>query len=186
MKPRLAFVVPGEPFPWERAGAHGYLDADGRPKVRSYTPGRSAEFETRVAHFTRAALVKTPEWRELALSDARFRVHIHFVTGQPRGDLDNFKKAVLDGMKKANAYRPELPRIAKGRLVQPKKVFESGVYRDDVRVTEGLVSIHRTKEKEPRTEILVEPATVLLEVPLWMQVAIENGWKPEMMQESVT
>jgi hypothetical protein len=71
--------------------------------------------------------------------------------------------------------------------VQPRKVFVSGVYKDDVRVSEGLISIQRTKEREPRTEVMVELATVDLQVPLWMQLAIENGWAPQaMMQGSVT
>jgi Holliday junction resolvase RusA-like endonuclease len=176
-------VVPGEPQPWERAGLAPFIK-DGKARVHVYTPKRTDEYETRVAHFARLALRQTPAWIDVALAPgARFRIHLHFVTTNERADLDNCKKAVLDGIKRASTYRLELPRLVRGKLTKPRKIFLYGVYSDDVKVDEALVSICRNPSgAEPRTEVTLEPATDKLEVPLWMQLAMEAGWAPHGMQ----
>lgn len=186
MKPELQIIVPGEPFPCERTRATAFMK-DGKPKARVYTPERTTEYEERVAAFTRKALQRFPEWAKLAHTDAFFRVHIHWVTTQ-KGDKDNFEKAVLDGMKKANHYQQPPGKVVGHRFVTPRKVFVWGLIRDDSRVLQGLQSIDRTGvDTESRTEIVVETCNPRLEVPLWMQIAIERGWAPKaMMQGSVT
>jgi Holliday junction resolvase RusA-like endonuclease len=184
----LEFVVPGEPVPAARprvvprySGKKGgprrlITDGAGRPILSAYTEKETEEYEQRVAAFARAALQAHPEWLMVAMSDARFLVHLYFFRSpKNRGDKDNYEKAALDGIKKVNQYREEPPKKPGGRST---KIFLSGVFRDDARVTQGIVALNTITRGEPRTEICVEPAIEQLAEPLWMRVAIERGWRP--------
>lgn len=82
----VTVVVPGRPVP------------KGRPRLgtRVFTPDRTREFEERVAWYCRAARVR--------LRDRVVEVTIELHTRTPlRGDIDNYAKAVLDGLQKGEA-----------------------------------------------------------------------------------
>jgi Holliday junction resolvase RusA-like endonuclease len=182
MKQRIAFVVPGPPVPCARPRATALMRngkpilKNGRPVIHTFVPDSTTEYENRVALFTRQALKLAPEWQAVAASDARLRVHLHFVrTEARRSDLDNFMKGALDGLKKANEYRPDPTRLVRDK---PAQIWVRGVYRDDYLITQVLASMHVDPKDEPRTEIVVETANVVLEEPLWMRVARERGWAP--------
>lgn len=182
MKPRLEIIVPGAPVPCARPrgvplmrGGRAVL-ANGRPIIHTFVPDSTTEYENHVALFTRSALQRNPSWQTIAMSDSRLRVALHFVrTEARRSDIDNFAKGALDGMKKANDYRPDPTRTVRGK---PAQIFIRGVYQDDYLITQLLVSMHIDPKATPRTEITVETANVMLEEPLWMRCAREAGWLP--------
>lgn len=183
MRPRLDFAIPGPPVPCQRVratvlrrGKFGppVTRADGSPVVHMYTPAETETYERHVAAVTTQVLTDHPTWAELALSNTFFRVHLHFVITAQRGDPDNYQKSVLDGIKKANRYRPE---FAPG-LKKPRQVFIWGVYRDDSRVRQTLVSVNVDPRGQARCEVLVEPTCGVLVEPLWMAIAREQGWGP--------
>lgn len=180
-KPRLVIVVPGPPVPCARPrsvplmrNGKPVIGQGGRPIIHTFVPDTTTEYENRVAIFARRALAANREWQAVALSDAPLRCHLHFVRSVRRGDLDNFQKAALDGLKKANDYREDPTDLVRGK---PRKIFVAGVFEDDSRITQLLASMHTDPKDEPRTEIVVETANVVLEEPLWMRVAKERGWK---------
>jgi len=183
VKPRLAFVVPGHPVPCARPRAVPVMGRggvavlqDGRPLLRAYIPPETSDYERHVTDFARVALAAHPQWSPVALSPSvRFRVSIHFVRTGGQGDLDNFAKSVLDGIKKVNAYRLDPNRMVRGK---PAKIFVSGIFRDDRLIMQLLLSQHVHPKAEPRAEILVETAPAELTEPLWMRVALDAGWRP--------
>lgn len=190
MKPRLEFIVPGPPVPCARPrviplmrNGKPVLGMGGRPIVHTFMPDTTVEYEERVGLFTRRMLVANPAWQDVALSNVMLRVHLHFVRQHRRGDLDNFQKAALDGMKKANEYRLDENDLVSGR---PRKIFVRGIYPDDDRISQAIASMHTDPKAEPRTEILIEPANVVLDEPLWMRVARENGWAPAAIERTGT
>lgn len=181
MKPSLSFVVPGDPIPCARPRAFALMRKgaailkNGRPIIREYTEDRTEEYEGRVALFCRQALARYPEWQNSALAGHLLRVHLHFVRRAARGDLDNFQKAALDGIKKANDYRLDPTKLVRGK---PAKILVRGAFRDDSRISQCLASMHTDPKAEPRTEVTLETANVLLAEPLWQHVARIHGWGP--------
>lgn len=188
MKHRLSLIVPGEPVPCGRPryaplmrNGKPILGAGNRPIVHVYMPDTTTEYEKRVALFARKALAAEPSWQAIALNpDVALRAHLHFVRTRRSGDLDNRVKSVLDGLKKANDYREDPRDLVRGK---PRKIFTAGVFDDDARITQILASMHTDPKDEPRTEIVIETANVVLEEPLWMRVARERGWGPANIEE---
>jgi Holliday junction resolvase RusA-like endonuclease len=187
MKPRVEFVVPGIPVPAARprvvplyGKGKKLVLANGRPILRAYTEEATEEYEQRCAFSARAALQRYPSWIELALSEAVFRLHLHFIRPAARGDLDNFVKAAMDGLKKGNVYRADPKDLVRGK---PRQVFIRGLFRDDARIVQLAASMHTDPKAEPRTEVLLETATMVLEEPLWMRCARERGWRPAASDE---
>lgn len=173
MKPRVSFIVPGPPQAWQRTGVCGFTRKDGSIGARLFTQQKTGEYEQRVAFASRAAFSRRPDWVELALSGAVFRLHLHFIRSAVRGDLDNFAKAALDGMKKGNHYKPHPTEKLRGK---PRLIFTAGLFRDDAQITQLLLSMHTDPKAEPRTEVLLETASMTLEEPLWMRCAHEAGF----------
>jgi Holliday junction resolvase RusA-like endonuclease len=138
-------------------------------------PDETTEYESRVAIFARRALAANPDWQKVASNpDVALRAHVHFIRAKRRSDIDNFLKAALDGLKKANDYREDPKDLVRGK---PRKIWVAGVFDDDARITQVLASMHTDPKDEPRTEIVVETANVVLQEPLWMRCAREAGWK---------
>jgi hypothetical protein len=191
MKPRLEWIVPGEPVPCARPRATAImargkpvLGPGGRPITRVFMPTKTTDYEGHVALFTRAALKADPAWQAVALSaTVLYRVSIHFIRTGGMADLDNLGKSVLDGIKKANEYRLDPTRLVRGK---PAKVFVSGVFLDDRLITQLLLSEHLHPRSEPRAEVLVETASATLEEPLWQRIAMERGWSPPARRETGT
>lgn len=181
MKQRIQIIVPGPPVPCARPrvvplmrNGQPVLGQGGRPIVHTFMPDTTTEYENRIALFARRVVVSNPDWQRVATNpDVALRVHVHFVRQHRRGDLDNFQKSALDGLKKANAYRGHPTELVRGK---PRKVFVSGIFDDDARITQVLASVHTDPKDEPRTEIVVETANVVLQEPLWARVARERGW----------
>jgi Holliday junction resolvase RusA-like endonuclease len=162
MKPRLEFIVPGDPRPCGRPRAvpimrngRPVLTKDGRPLLNAYMPPETKEYEERVARFAEVAVGNTPDWRVVREARLPLRVHLHFVRRARRGDHDNFQKGAIDGMGQAGV-----------------------VFENDSVIVQALVSVHTDPDAEPRTEILVETANAVLDEPLWMRCAREAGWNP--------
>jgi len=173
VKPSLAFIVPGEPVPCARPrmGKGGHF----------YVPSETTEFEETVAFHALRSLNAQPTWAELALNPrVRFWVLIDFFvrvasTGEELFDLDNAVKSVLDGVNKANEYELNLRKIVRGK---PQKIFKRGIWKDDRRVRACIGTVHTELRGGYRTEVVIEPAQVHLDKPVWMAIALEQGWAP--------
>ena len=87
---RLSFVVYGPPVPKARART---VRSNG--KVRSFTPGKTADYESLVSMRALEARCKTKQWPHLNKA-MRFGLSVRVHRSIERGDLDNFIKAVLD------------------------------------------------------------------------------------------
>jgi Holliday junction resolvase RusA-like endonuclease len=155
VKPRIAFTVHGTPVPCARARVQPLRLRDGRVIMQAHTPPTTVEFEERVAMYARTALGRCPEWSHVVAQRLPIRAHLHVVRQAWRGDWDNFAKGVCDGLQKAE-----------------------GIFDNDNRITQALVSLHTDKRDEPRTEITIETANAVLTEPLWMACAREAGWVP--------
>ena len=151
---RLAFVVPGPPVASERVKKVPIRKRDGKLGLRAWTPPKSAEYMDRVEAFARAALQRHPGWRAVAEQAEAFLVQLHFVRPKWLGDWDNMAKTPCDAMQKA------------------------GVFGNDNRVIQALVSVHTDPKAVHRTEIVVQPA-IKLAGPLWQSIAIAEGWRPK-------
>lgn len=168
MKPRLEFIVPGDPVPCARArvvavrgpGGKPLMTSSGEPIVRAFTPDTTTEYEQRVALFASAALAKMPEWKAAFAQRLPIRVHLHVVRRQWRGDWDNFAKGLCDGLAKSGS-----------------------IFDNDNRITQALISMHTDPRAEPRAEVTIETASATLDEPLWMRCAREAGWRPPLPAE---
>lgn len=177
---KLYIRIDGDPVPAARPRASARI-VGGRALVHVYTPKETEAFEQRVAMCARRALQAKPAWRAISLDEkVKFRTHIHFVCAKENFDGDNAEKAVLDGLTKAGHFRVDAPT---GKRKKPKRIFLGGVYRDDRRVRGGLWSVEVDPALAPYTEVLVEVATIL-DKPLWMAVALEQGWAPPAPKEA--
>lgn len=120
-----AFVVHGPPVPKARARTVTRRSQAGATLTRSFTPDKTVAYERLIGGIGRAALSKLPRWR----TDGRYAVQIAVYRAARRGDVDNFAKAVLDGL--------------------------NGVcWRDDSAVTRLAVELYEDKER-PRIEVEV-------------------------------
>lgn len=174
MKPRIEFVVPGHAVASQRVNKVPIIKPGGKLGIRGFTPPESREFMERVALHARAAFQRHPNWAELSAGvGAIFRVHLHFVRNRQQGDADNMAKGVLDGIKKANRYRPDPTK--RDRFGRPRQIFVDGIFRDDARVTQLLISITTDPRAEERTEVVIETASMVLHEPLWLRCALEAG-----------
>lgn len=89
----LAFVIPGPPVPLARARVvNGH----------AFTPQRSADYKRHVASCARAAITAN-HWHY----GESYAVTVRVYRQARRGDLDNFVKAVLDGMTMANVWQDD-------------------------------------------------------------------------------
>lgn len=79
----VEFPVPGRPVPWQRRESAG--------GGRSWTPQRTREYEERVGLLGRAAGL-TPRSGPVAVE-----IDVYVSDGRV-GDVDNYAKAVLDGL----------------------------------------------------------------------------------------
>jgi len=132
------------------------LAKNGRPIITAYTPPETDAYEAHVAKFAGYAANQCPEWGPSVLAPkAPVRIQMHFVRRFWRADWDNLAKGVADAM--ANTER---------------------FFFNDNRITEAMISVRTDKHDRPRVEVCVEPATVDLKIPLWAQVALEQGWSP--------
>ena len=77
------FTIPGRPVPKARARV---------TRGGAFTPGRTAAYERLVGWEARAAGVTAPY-----LGRVGIEVHFHLKGGR-QGDLDNYLKAILDGL----------------------------------------------------------------------------------------
>jgi Holliday junction resolvase RusA-like endonuclease len=150
MKPKLEFIIPGQVIPCGRPRA---TIINGH--VHTYMPRETIEYERRVALIARAIAQNCESWKSVYAEKLPIRVHMHFVRRAWRFDWDNAAKSVCDG------------------LAASERVFSN-----DNRITQALVSLHTDPRAEPRTEVLIEPASIVLDEPLWMRVAREHGWAP--------
>ena len=83
----MRIEIPGPPRAWARAGSHG---------TQRFTPARVAEYEERIAWAARAARVR--------MHGAPVACRIELWSPRPlRGDIDNYAKAVLDGLQRGGA-----------------------------------------------------------------------------------
>ena len=157
MKPRLHFIVPGPVAASERVRKIPFLKPGGGLGVRGVTPAKSRDYMQFASFYASRAAAAVPLWTPIVQKKQAVRVHLHVIREKWLGDIDNFVKQILDALGQSKA-----------------------VFFNDNRVTELLASI-RTDPKAgqgQRAEITVEPASALLEVPLWMQCAIESFWSP--------
>lgn len=95
----IAFVVPGEPVPWERAriGSVG-------GKTVHFTHSRTDEYETRVA----AVAAATAHRREWPIGGkGPFQVLIDVYRVRKAGDADNFAKGIKDALTKARVWKDD-------------------------------------------------------------------------------
>lgn len=173
MKPFLEFVVPGEPQPWQRAGATIIAG-----HVHHYTKKETDKYEDLVAHFCRQALAANPGWQAIAQSAVRFRIHWYAVTTNPGADVDNVYKSLLDGMMRASDYLLLPPKKPGGR---PRKEWIGGPFRDDRLVKQGDQAVDVRKDKTPRLEVYLTTATEPIDGFLWQHIAAEHGWTPPPM-----
>lgn len=93
----LEFRIPGEPVPKGRARSRAVTTKAGKSFVSHYTPGATRAFEDRVRMVCQVAVAGvrwnwTPKDR-FGLTVRVFRMH----EGKG-GDVDNYTKAVLDGV----------------------------------------------------------------------------------------
>ena len=91
---RLSFVVHGPPVPKARARVVKNKSAIG-PKTRSYTPGKSAAYESHIGMLALAARTKARQWSALDRS-VRIGLSVRVYRSREQGDLDNFIKSVKD------------------------------------------------------------------------------------------
>lgn len=94
----IRFTVPGRAQAWQRAGRATLPDGT----VRSYTQGRTEEYEGRVKLFAGAA-ARMVGWRwhrydRFELRVTVYRADTHHFSNKNAGDNDNFHKAVSDAL----------------------------------------------------------------------------------------
>ncbi len=106
-RPRVAAAI------WKESGAELVQTR----KAHAYTPKSTKAFEERVAWEARAAMRKCLGSAKLLEGD--IVVTIAFAMGEQKGDIDNYAKAILDGMNKV-------------------------VYEDDAQVKELHCYIHKS------------------------------------------
>ena len=91
---KISFVVYGPPVPKARARVVRSNGPTGS-NVRSFTPGKSAEYETHVGMVAFAARSKVSKWPGLDRS-VRLGLSVRVFRSREQGDLDNFVKSALD------------------------------------------------------------------------------------------
>jgi len=91
---KLSFVVHGPPVPKARARVVKNKSAIG-PKTRSYTPSKSAAYESHIGMLALAARTKTRQWSALD-RNVRIGLSVRVYRSREQGDLDNFIKSVKD------------------------------------------------------------------------------------------
>lgn len=89
----VAFTVPGHPIPQPRQRATARVDAAGKARVRTYQPDLARSWKDVVALYGRLA-VRGGNWP----LDSEYAVHLTVRRSRRVGDVDNFAKAVLDGL----------------------------------------------------------------------------------------
>jgi Holliday junction resolvase RusA-like endonuclease len=91
----LRFVVNGPPVPCARARVV-VTKVRGKTKARAFTPEKTADYETHVRTLARYAVMQTPGWRT---DWGAYAITLRFYRAERRGDLDNFAKAQMDGLR---------------------------------------------------------------------------------------
>ncbi len=158
-KPRLEFIIPGPPVPYQRV-EHARIKT---PRgnflgTRAFVPKESRKYKLAVAAAAQFAAARHPLWHTVLVQKLPVRIHIHVVRAKWLGDIDNLQKNILDGLQ------------------------ESGViFCNDNRVTQLCASVHTDPRQTPRAEILCETACAELNEPLWMRCAREAGWAPRIV-----
>lgn len=151
-KLRLCFVIPGPPVPKERPRV--FMPKGAKFPIAT-TPPKTRAYERIVKLHVQSAVACQPGWRAFVEAHTRgriYRVHMHFVLRDDRGDWENFAKSIGDAM--------------------------NGVaYHDDRQIHQALVSLVVDRRTEPRAEVLVETCTPAT-LPPWMHKAMEEGWTP--------
>jgi Holliday junction resolvase RusA-like endonuclease len=175
VKPRLCFTIPGEAVPCARPRAMSFMK-EGKAKARVYMPDETSAFENFVALNARMALTQNMAWAELALSEARFVAILDFFVLQPeRADGDNMEKSTYDGLQRASTFRIVPPHTPSGKC---KKVFESGVFRNDRLIRAGLWCVHQAEPGKSRIEVVIRTIPTVVDKPIYMMLALEDGWLP--------
>lgn len=159
MKPRLAFIVPGIVVASQRVRKIPFIKANQRLGVRGVTPPESRSYMEKVALFARQAAAKVPEWKHVVAQKLPVRVQLHVVRQQWRGDIDNLSKNLFDGLGASG-----------------------DVFFNDNRVVQMTASIHTHPAAVPRAELVVDTANAYLDKPLWMEIALSEGWTPPRQQ----
>jgi len=130
--PRLAFIIPGAPVAWQRAGDMAKV-VNGKPIVLHFTQKKTDTYESHVATIAKLA---TNRARWVPAKGARYALELRiFRTYEGKGgDLDNYVKALLDGM---NAV----------------------LYVDDSQLRDLHVSLRQDRER-PRVEVVISTMDV--------------------------
>lgn len=89
----VAFTIPGHPIPQPRQRATARVDAAGRARVRTYQPDIARSWKDIVSIYGRLA-VRGIGWP----LDAEYTVHLTVRRARRVGDIDNYVKAILDGL----------------------------------------------------------------------------------------
>lgn len=92
----LGFTVPGPPVPKARARVvRNKQPLPGQKSVRSFTPGKTVDYENHVKLHALAARCKMSNWPWQSASVVYY-VKITIYRSVARGDWDNFAKAITD------------------------------------------------------------------------------------------
>jgi Holliday junction resolvase RusA-like endonuclease len=98
----LSFVVPGAPVPCARARVVRSRRRDAlSERVHAFTPPKTEAYEQLVAYHARAAM-GAQRWKRFAAGP--FRVELTVYRVALRGDIDNYSKAALDAMNRADVW----------------------------------------------------------------------------------
>lgn len=98
MRDVLHFIVPGEPVPKGRARSRVVRPKDGgKVFARHYTPAETTAYEKHVKTCC-ALVVNRNRWCWAPRDRFGLRVHVYRTHEGAGGDLDNYVKAVSDGI----------------------------------------------------------------------------------------
>jgi Holliday junction resolvase RusA-like endonuclease len=123
MTQQIAFTVHGPPVPKARARVVSSGEGANR-KTRSFTPGKTAAYESLVSMRALEARSKTRQW-PWQDKDARFGITISVYRSAERGDLDNFEKSIWDGCNKVIWHDDrQVIRRGEGGVFRCPKGFE--------------------------------------------------------------
>lgn len=99
MTDTLTLVVLGEPVPKGRARSRAVTTKGGKSFVQTYTPKETRAYEDKVK-VTCLAAVNMSRWTWTKKDRFRLTVHVYREHEGAGGDLDNYAKAILDGINK--------------------------------------------------------------------------------------